>query len=75
MGAEILADMAVAAVGVKLLAVEGDNAGGFLTAVLQGVWAERRQRAGVNPSKHAENRAFLVKMVIALGAHIRLGCH
>ena len=34
MGAEILADMAVAAVGVKLLAVEGDNAGGFLTAML-----------------------------------------
>ena len=44
LGAEIVADLAQAAMGVELLAVEGDDAGGLLAAMLQGVQAERRLR-------------------------------
>ena len=42
-----IADLALRAVHVKMLAVVGDDAGGLLSAVLQGVQPEGRQRGGI----------------------------
>jgi hypothetical protein len=62
--AEILADMAEAAMSVELLAVEGDDAGGFLAAMLQGVEAERREGGGFRMAENAEDAAFLMRVVV-----------
>ena len=62
---EVVADEAEAALGVEVGAVEGDDAGGLLAAVLQGVQAERGQRRGVLVAEHAEDAAFLAQAVVA----------
>src|SRR6266536_4529909 len=49
----------------ELLAVIGDDAGGFLAAVLQGVQPERGQGRRVGMAINPENAAFLVEVVIA----------
>ncbi len=48
----------------KTLAVEGDDAGGLLAAMLQGVQAERGDRRGVRVAEDAEDAAFLVQRVV-----------
>ena len=53
-----VADQAEAALGVETLAVEGDDAGGFLAAVLQRVQAERGDGGGVGMAEDAEHAAF-----------------
>src|SRR3546814_2712159 len=52
------------AVSVEVLPVEGDDAGRFLTPVLQGVQAERGQRGGILVAEHAEDPALVVELVV-----------
>ena len=59
-----VADFSFRAVHVKMLAVVGDDAGGFLSAVLQGVQAQRRQRGGILVAEDAEDAAFLAQLVV-----------
>ena len=49
---------------MEVLAVEGDDAGGFLAAVLQRVQAERGDGGGVGHVPDAEHAAFLVELVV-----------
>src|SRR4029077_8505933 len=58
-----VADQAEAAFGVEPLAVEGDDAGGFLAAVLQRVQAERRDRGCVGVAENAEYAALLAQPI------------
>ena len=58
-----VADEAEPALGMEALAVEGDDAGGFLAAMLQGVQAERGDRGGVGMAEDAEDAAFLAQPV------------
>ena len=60
---EVVADEAHAALGVEALAVEGDDAGGLLAAVLERVQAERRDGGGVGMAEDAEHAAFLAQPV------------
>ena len=60
---EAVADEAELALGVEDAAVEGDDAGGFLAAVLQGVEAERDDRRGIRVAVDAEDAAFLAQGV------------
>ena len=60
---EVVADEAHAAFGVEALAVEGDDAGGLLAAVLQGVQAERCDGGGVGMAEDAEHAALLAEPV------------
>ena len=48
---------------VEVPAVEGDDAGGFLAAMLQGVQAERGVGGGIGSPVDAEQRTLLVKLV------------
>ena len=59
-----LAHKAHAAFGVEALAVVGDDAGGFLAAMLKGVQSERRDRRGIRVAEHAEYAALLTQPVI-----------
>src|SRR6202035_1603232 len=61
--AELLADMARAAVGVELLAVIGDDAGRLLSPMLERMETERREcrRLGMPPD--AEYPAFRMQAV------------
>src|SRR5262249_28871490 len=61
---EALAHEAHAALGVEALAIIGDDAGGFLAAMLQGVQSERRDRRGIGVAEHAEYAALLTQPVI-----------
>ncbi len=73
---EIVAHQPHALVRVEARAVEGDDAGGFLPAMLQGVQAERGDRGGVGDVPDAEDAAFLVELVVALvraGAQVHVG--
>ena len=63
---EVVADEAQAALGVELLAVEGDDAAGFLAAMLQGVQAERGDGRGIGVAEDAEDPAFLAESVVAV---------
>jgi hypothetical protein len=54
----MIADQAHAAFGVKALAVKGDDAGGFLAAMLKGVEAEGCQRCRIGVAINAEDTAF-----------------
>ena len=45
------------------LAVEGDDAGGFLAAVLKGVQAERGDRRRVRMAEYSEYPSFLAQPV------------
>ena len=51
---------------MELRAVIGDDAGGFLAAVLQRVQAECDDRRGVLPAENAEHAAFVVEMIVGL---------
>jgi len=61
---EVFADMAKAAVGVELLTVTGDDAGRFLSAVLEGMKAESGMCSRVGGSVNTKYRALLAQMVI-----------
>ncbi len=62
--AEIVADQSHAAMGVEAGAVEADDAGGFLAAMLQRMQSQRRHRGGIRHVPDAENPAFLVQGVV-----------
>ena len=64
---EDVADVALVAEGVELLAVERHQAGGFLTAVLQGVQAEGGVGRGVVIAVNAEDAALLAQLVVVEG--------
>ena len=49
--------------GIELLAVEGDDAGRFLAAMLQGVQPERRQGRRVGMPQNAEHAAFFMQRI------------
>jgi len=59
----MVADQAHAAFGVEVLAVEADDAGRFLTAMLERVKAERRQSGGVGVVENAEDSTFFMEPV------------
>ncbi len=61
---EGVADEAEAALGVETLAVEADDAGGFLAAMLERVQAERGDRGGVGMAEDAEHAALLAQPVV-----------
>ena len=63
---EVVADEAQAALGVELLAVEGDDAAGLLAAMLQGVQAERGEGRRVLVAENTEDPAFLAESVVAV---------
>ena len=69
---EAVADEAELALGMEDAAVEGDDAGRLLAAVLQGVQAERRDRRGVRVAEDAEDAAFLAQRV-AVEVEVRRG--
>jgi len=48
---------------MEAAAVEGNDAGGFLPAMLQGVQAEGRDGGGVRMSENSEHAAFLAQPV------------
>ena len=60
---EIVADQADMALAQELLAVEGDDAGRLLAAVLQRVQAERGERARLRVAENAEHAALFVQLV------------
>jgi hypothetical protein len=61
---EIVADEADMAFGMEVGAVETDDAGRFLAAMLEGVQAENGQRRRVLMAEDAEHAAFLAKLVV-----------
>ncbi len=65
----MFADQAEPAFGIIAMAVEGDDAGGFLAAVLQGVEAEGGDRRGLGMAENAEDAAFLAQ---AIGVRIEI---
>ena len=58
-----IADQAEAAFRMKTPAVEGDDAGGFLAAVLQGVQPERGDGGRVGMAENPEHPAFFAQPV------------
>ena len=48
---------------MEALAVEGDDAGGLLAAMLERVQSKRRDRGGVRMIEHAEDAALLAQPV------------
>ena len=75
---EGVADEAEPALGVEPAAVEGDDAGGLLAAMLQGVQSERGDGGGVGMAEDAEHAAFLAQrvafqIVLQLDRQIRSG--
>ena len=60
---EGVADQAETPLGVETAAIEGDDAGGLLAAVLQRVQAERGDGGGVGVAEDAEYAAFLAQRV------------
>ena len=74
---EVVADQAEPALGVEALAVEGDDAGRLLAAVLERVQAQRGDGSGVGMVEDAEDAALLAQPVAfgvegSMGASIRL---
>ena len=61
---EVVADEAQPPLGMEALAVEGDDAGRLLAAMLQGVQAERGDGGGVGMAENAEHAAFLAQPVV-----------
>ena len=72
---EVVADQAHAALGVEALAVEGDDAGGLLAAVLKGVQAERGDGGGVGVAEDAEHAALLAQAIGIWIERLRVGGH
>ena len=60
---EVIADQAEAPLGVEARAVEGDDAGRLLAAVLKRVQAERSDRRRGRMAEDAEDAAFLAQPV------------
>jgi hypothetical protein len=56
--------MAHVAMGVEALAVEGDDAGGFLTAMLKGVEAENGVGGDFIDAVDAYNPALFLEMIV-----------
>ena len=52
------------ALGVEVVAVEADDACGFLAAMLQRMEAKRGERRGIWVTEDAEHAAFLVQAVL-----------
>ena len=63
---EVVADEAEAALGMELPAVVGDDAGGFLAAMLERVQAERGDGGGIGVAEDAEDAALLAQPVVAV---------
>ena len=61
-----VADQAEPALGMETLAVEGDDAGGFLAAMLERVQAERGDGGGIGMAEDAEHAAFLAQGVAVI---------
>ncbi len=57
----VVADETHALFGAELLAVEGDDTGGLLAAMLERMQAERRQRRRVRVPQDAEDAALFVQ--------------
>ena len=60
---EVVADQTHAPLGMEPVAVERDDAGRFLAAVLERVQTERGDGGGVGMPQHAENAALLAQAV------------
>ena len=60
---EVIADQPLSALRVEPDAVEGDDAGGLLAAMLQRVQAERGDGGGVGMVENAEDAALLAQPV------------
>ncbi len=69
---EGVADQAEAAFGMKAFAVEGDDAGRFLAAMLKCVQTERGDGCRIRVTKDAEHTAFLAQAV-GVGIELRIG--
>ena len=70
---EMIADQPLPALRVEPHAVESDDAGGLLAAMLQGVQAERGDRGGVGMVENAEDAALLAQSVaVGVEAGLRL---
>ena len=61
------------ALGDELHAVIGDDAGGFLAAMLQGMQPQHRQRAGIGMAENAEHAAFFMQGIVVEGCLGQLG--
>ncbi len=74
---EMVADEAEAALGMEALAVEGDDAGGLLAAVLERVQPQRGNGRGIAIADNAEDAAFFPQMVRVVEGSILEGfmCH
>jgi hypothetical protein len=73
---EAVGDMAEIAMGMEALAVEGDDAGGFLAAMLEGVEAENGVGGGLFDPVNAHNPALFLEMIVVEGVrreHVRIG--
>jgi hypothetical protein len=66
---EVIADQPLAALRVEPDAVESDNAGGFLAAMLQRMQPERGNGGGVRMVEDAEDAALLAQPV-AIGVEV-----
>src|SRR5438270_12055577 len=60
---EGIADQAKPPFRMKPLAVEGDDSGSLLAAVLQGMKTQRGNRRGVRMAENTEDAAFLAKPI------------
>ncbi len=63
------------AFGDELRAVIGDDAGGFLTAMLERVQAQHRQRARIRVAENAEDAAFFMQRVAVEGRVVAKAGH
>ena len=66
---KVVADQAETPLGMEPVAVEGDDAGGFLAAMLERMQAERGDGGGVGMAENAEDPAFLAE---AVGVQVEL---
>ena len=62
--AKVVADQAETAMGMEMAAIEGDDAGQFLAAMLERVQAECGAGRGIGDVPDAENAALLVELVV-----------
>jgi hypothetical protein len=60
-------DFAHRAMEMKLIAIAGDDAGGFLAAMLQRIEAEVREISGFRMAEDTEDTTFVVEMVVFVG--------
>ena len=63
---EGVADQADMALDMELVAVEGDDPGRLLSAMLQRVQAERGDGGGILTPENAEDSAFVMEMIVGL---------